>query len=176
MLKPAFDIQYSARFSEAVNAEIEEINTMRPRPRFEHPPCGKLRQKMRAFEIRGYQLVKVLFGSVENIAAFTWSHPGIVNQQIESGVGRALGHVRQAQRDRRFSRYRSGRCRSRFLRGETQRAPGCPDKCPEHDSCGKAPGLSHVRSAACARNDRIHAAILDVRGRQVGPGCYRAKA
>ena len=77
-------MQYSARFTDAVNAEIEEINTIRPPAALCHPPRRQLRQKMRSLQIGGNQFVEALFRRVQNVAPFPRSNPRIIYQQIEA--------------------------------------------------------------------------------------------
>ena len=92
MLSPAFEMQYSPRFTEAVYAEMEVTKTMRPVAALHHPARRLLGQEMRPFQVGRDQLVEALFGGFQKVAALARRHAGVVHQQIQ--VAEALARER----------------------------------------------------------------------------------
>src|ERR1022692_4657234 len=65
MLSPAFEMQYSARFTEAAYAETEVMKTIRPHPRSSIQPAASAVRNCGPFKVGDDQLVEALLGGLQ---------------------------------------------------------------------------------------------------------------
>src|ERR1019366_1060916 len=84
MLSPAFEMQYSARFTEAAYAETEVMKTIRPHPRSSIQPAASAVRNCGPFKVGDDQLVEALLGGLQHVATLARRHAGVVHQQVET--------------------------------------------------------------------------------------------
>src|SRR4051812_47561703 len=88
MLSPAFEMQYSARFTDTVGRDGRDEDDPAA-SLLQHPFRGKLRQEMRALEVHADQLVEAGFGGFDDIAPLALADAGVIDQQVEPFEARA---------------------------------------------------------------------------------------
>ena len=110
MLSAALDMQYSPRFVETTEADIDEMLTMQPLQVWSIDRCSIIQaaqacgKEIRPFQVCPHHFVEALFGCLEDVYPLTRSNTSVVDQHVQApklaphglnqlDVGRLRPHV-----------------------------------------------------------------------------------